>query len=170
MSDESRPGPAALGVRHAGDLELRPLPAVLLDLHEAGITGRFLVRRDRVVKTIEMYEGQLVATSGRDETLGHFLVASGVITTAQHQAAVAEAHAMGRGVGDALVKAGLLTPERLLEQLAAQTRYRLLSPLRWAASSFLLCCSIFSPNAASLPRAILPSGTRTRQRRPARAA
>ena len=47
MSDESRPGPAAHGVRHAGDLELRPLPAVLLDLHEAGITGRFLVRRDR---------------------------------------------------------------------------------------------------------------------------
>ena len=79
MSNESRPGPAAHGVRHAGDLELRPLPAVLLDLHEANITGRFLVRRDRVVKTIELYEGQLVATSGKDETLGHFLVASGVI-------------------------------------------------------------------------------------------
>lgn len=157
MSDESRPGPAAHGVRHAGDLELRPLPAVLLDLHEAGITGRFLVRRDRVVKTIELYEGQLVATSGRDETLGHFLVASGVITTAQHQAAVAEAHASGRGVGDALVKAGLLTPERLLEQLAAQTRYRLLSPLRWTNGAWRFETRPLAPDGLvlSIPETVL---------------
>ena len=151
MTDESRPGPAALGVRHAGDLELRPLPAVLLDLHDAGVTGRFLVRRDRVVKTIELYEGALVATTGRDETLGHFLVASGVITTAQHQAAVADAHATTSTVGDALVKAGLLTPERLLEQLAAQTRYRLLSPLRWTVGAWRFEARPLAPDGLVLP-------------------
>ena len=138
-------------VRHAGDLELRPLPAVLLDLHEAGVTGRFLVRRDRVVKTIELHEGALVATSGRDETLGHFLVASGVITTAQHQAAVAEATAAHRSVGDALVGAGLLTPDKLLEQLAAQTRYRLLSPLRWTVGAWRFEARPLAPDGVMLP-------------------
>ncbi len=34
----------ALATPHAGDLELRPLPAVLLDLHDAKATGRFLVQ------------------------------------------------------------------------------------------------------------------------------
>lgn len=143
--------PSRHGVRHAGDLELRPLPAVLLDLHEAGVTGRFLVRRDRVVKTIELYEGALVATSGRDETLGHFLVASGVITTAQHQAAVADATARHRTVSEALITAGLLTPEKLLEQLAAQTRYRLLSPLRWSVGAWRFEARPLAPDGVMLP-------------------
>lgn len=115
--------------RHAGDLELRPLPAVLLDLHEAHATGRFLVRRDRVVKTVELLDGALVVGSPRDPTIGHFLVASGVITHAQHQEALGRAGAAS--IGEALVACGVLTPERLREQLAAQTRFRLLSPLRW---------------------------------------
>ncbi|MBK9036394.1 MAG: hypothetical protein IPL61_34960 [Myxococcales bacterium] len=150
MSEDTRSGDLP-GVRHAGDLELRPLPAVLLDLHDAGATGRFLVRRDRVVKTVDLCEGQLVATTGRDETLGHFLVASGAITTAQHQAAVADAHAAGRGVGEALIKAGLLTPESLLEQLSAQTRYRLLSPLRWTVGAWRFEARPLAPEGPLLP-------------------
>lgn len=134
-NDETHPEPAQFP--HAGDLELRPLPAVLLDLHEARATGRFLVRRDRVVKTVELVDGSLLTATGRDETLGHFLVASGVISTAQHQAAVAQCGpSTGRTVGDALVAMGLLTPDKLIEQLKAQTRYRLLSPLRWPVGAW----------------------------------
>lgn len=135
--EPSRPGHA---VPHAGDLELRPLPAVLLDLHDARATGRFLVRRDRVVKTVELFEGALVSGSGRDDTLGHFLVASGVITQAQHQAAVAAVAATpasaGKTVADALIELGVMTPQALVDQLGAQTRFRLMSPLRWPSGAW----------------------------------
>lgn len=116
---------------HAGDLELRPLPAVLLDLHDVRATGRFLVRRERVVKTLDLIDGDLVAAPTHDETLGHFLVAAGVINPAQHRDAVNTATSRRIPVGVALIELGLLTPDRLAEQLSAQTRYRLLSPLRW---------------------------------------
>src|SRR5262245_47730853 len=100
--EPSRPG-LPPGMPHAGDLELRPLPAVLLDLHDVRATGRFLVRRDRVVKSVELVGGALLTATGRDETLGHFLVASGVISSAQHQAAVAQSGpSSGRSVGDSL--------------------------------------------------------------------
>lgn len=122
--------------QHAGDLELRPLPAVLLDLHEAGVTGRFLVRRDRVIKTVDLLEGSLLAATAGDDTLGHFLVASGIISQAQHKDAVAIVTEQGGSIGDALVTMGLLTPERLAAQLSAQTRYRLLSPLRWQVGAW----------------------------------
>lgn len=121
----------ALGAPHAGDLELRPLPAVLLDLQDAKATGRFLVRRERVVKTIDLIEGDLIAAPSHDETLGHFLVAAGVINQAQHRDAVNAATSRRLSMGVALIELGLLTPDGLAAQLAAQTRYRLLSPLRW---------------------------------------
>ncbi len=122
---------ASRHIPHAGDLELRPLPAVLLDLHEAGATGRFLVRRERVVKTVDLVEGWLVAAASGDDTLGHYLVASGIISQAQHRDVVAMVTEQRTSVGDALVAMGLLTSEGLAAQLSAQTRYRLLSPLRW---------------------------------------
>ncbi len=116
---------------HAGDLELRPLPAVLLDLSDARVTGRFLVRRERVVKTVEILDGDLIAAPTHDETLGHFLVAAGVINQVQHRDAVNTATTRRLPFGIALVELGLLTPDQLAAQLSAQTRYRLLSPLRW---------------------------------------
>lgn len=157
MSDDTRPGRLP-GMPHAGDLELRPLPAVLLDLHDARATGRFLVRRDRVVKTVELVDGSLLTATGRDETLGHFLVASGVISTAQHQAAVALcAPSTGRTIGDALVAMELLTPDKLIEQLAAQTRYRLLSPLRWPVGAWRFEIRHIEPSGLllSIPETVL---------------
>ena len=128
--------PVARLAHQTGDLELRPLPAVLLDLHEAGATGRFLVRRDRVVKTVDLVDGWLLAATAGDDTLGHFLVASGIIDQAQHREALAVAANHGGALGDALIAMGLLTPEKLTAQLAAQTRYRLLSPLRWQVGAW----------------------------------
>ncbi len=157
-NDETRPGRSVPSFPHAGDLELRPLPAVLLDLHDAHATGRFLVRRDRVVKTVELVDGSLLTATGRDETLGHFLVASGVISTAQHQTAVGLcAPSTGRTIGDALVAMGLLTPDKLIDQLAAQTRYRLLSPMRWPVGAWRFEARQIEPSGLllSIPETVL---------------
>ncbi|HVV88256.1 MAG TPA: DUF4388 domain-containing protein, partial [Kofleriaceae bacterium] len=134
-----------------GDLELRPLPAVLLDLHEAGVTGRFLVRRDRVVKTVDLLEGSLLAATAGDDTLGHFLVASGIITQSQHRDAVAYATDHHASLGEALIAMGLLTPDKLDAQLTAQTRYRLLSPLRWPVGAWRFEERDLDPRGLKLP-------------------
>ncbi|MBP9202752.1 MAG: hypothetical protein KBG28_02120 [Kofleriaceae bacterium] len=117
----------------SGELATRRLAAVLLDLHDVRATGRLLLRRGRISKTIDLADGDPVSASStmRDETLGHFLVSQGVITDAMHREAVVLAAGRGGRVGAALVELGALTPERLLEMLTQQTRHKLVSALRW---------------------------------------
>src|SRR5580692_5854167 len=117
----------------SGELAMRPLPAVLLDLHDELATGRLSIRRGKVAKTVDLVNGNPVSTAStpRDETLGHFLVSSGVISEDQHRAAVARASNLGGKLGEALVGLQILTFERLIEQLGKQARHKLVQALRW---------------------------------------
>ncbi len=112
---------------------MRPLPAVLLDLHEDLATGSLILKRGRVSKTVELVNGNPVSTAStpRDETLGHFLVSSGVITEEQHRSAVARAAEQGGKLGEALVAMRSLTVEQLIDQLGKQARHKLVQALRW---------------------------------------
>ncbi|MCW5808819.1 MAG: hypothetical protein KIT31_41090, partial [Deltaproteobacteria bacterium] len=117
----------------SGELAMRPLPAVLLDLHEDFATGKLVLTRGRVSKTVDLVNGNPVSTAStpRDETLGHFLVHSGVITEEQHRQAVARAAELGGKLGEALVALRVLTVEQLIEQLGRQARHKLVQALRW---------------------------------------
>jgi tetratricopeptide (TPR) repeat protein len=112
---------------------MRPLPAVLLDLHDGLATGRLVLKRGRVSKTVDLVNGNPVSTSStpRDETLGHFLVAGGVISEDQHRAAVAHAARAGQKLGEAFVALQTLTVEQLIDQLGRQARHKLVQALRW---------------------------------------
>src|SRR5258705_1319872 len=115
----------------SGELAMRPLPAVLLDLHEDIVTGRLTLRRGKVSKTVDLVNGNPVSTAStpRDETLGHFLVNSGVITEEEHRTAVARASELGGKLGEALVALGVLTLEQLFDQLGRQARHKLVQAL-----------------------------------------
>jgi tetratricopeptide (TPR) repeat protein len=117
----------------SGELAMRPLPAVLLDLHEDFVSGKLTLRRGRVSKTVDLFNGNPVSTAStpRDETLGHFLVSSGVINEEQHRHAVQRAATLGGKLGEALVAAAVLTTEQLIEQLGRQARHKLVQALRW---------------------------------------
>jgi CheY-like chemotaxis protein/tetratricopeptide (TPR) repeat protein len=121
-----------------GDLAFRSLAAILLDLHETGASGRLTLRRERVVKTVDLAEGNPVAgaSGARDETLGHFLVGAGVITDEQHKAAVTRTVERGEKFGEAMVALGMITPARLSEMLTAQVRHKLVSALRWPTGAW----------------------------------
>jgi tetratricopeptide (TPR) repeat protein len=112
---------------------MRPLPAVLLDLHEELATGKLTLKRGRVSKTVDLVNGNPVATTStpRDETLGHFLVNSGVISEEQHRQAVTHAAQIGGKLGEALVALQVLSVEQLIEQLGKQARHKLVQALRW---------------------------------------
>jgi tetratricopeptide (TPR) repeat protein len=117
----------------SGELAMRPLPAVLLDLHDDMATGKLVLRRGRVAKSVDLINGNPVSTAStpRDETLGHFLVNSGVITEDQHRFAVARAAEIGGKLGEALVALQILTVEQLIDQLGKQARHKLVAALRW---------------------------------------
>lgn len=117
----------------SGELAMRPLPAVLLDLHEDLATGQLVLKRGRVSKTVDLLNGNPVSTAStpRDETLGHFLVSSGVITEEEHRLAVARAAEISGKLGEALVAMQVLTMEQLIEQLGKQARHKLVQALRW---------------------------------------
>ncbi len=112
---------------------MRPLPAVLLDLHESLATGKLVLKRGRVSKSVDLLNGNPVSTAStpRDETLGHFLVNSGMISEEQHRLAVARAAEIGGKLGEALVALRVLTVEQLIEQLGKQARHKLVQALRW---------------------------------------
>ncbi len=112
---------------------MRPLPAVLLDLHEDFATGKLILKRGRVSKTVDLVNGNPVssASTPRDETLGHFLVNTGVITEEQHRQGIARAAQLGGKLGEALVAQQVLTVEQLIEQLGRQARHKLIQALRW---------------------------------------
>jgi tetratricopeptide (TPR) repeat protein len=120
-------------VARSGELAMRPLPAVLLDLHEERATGRLSLKRGRVSKSVDLIAGNPVsmASSPRDEMLGHFLVSGGVISEDQHRAAVAHAARAGIKLGEALVALRSLTVEQLIDQLGKQARHKLVQALRW---------------------------------------
>src|SRR4051812_28317427 len=120
-------------VARSGELAMRPLPAVLLDLHEERATGRLSLKRGRVSKTVDLIDGNPVsmASSPRDEMLGHFLVSGGVISEDQHRAAVAHAARAGIKLGEALVALRSLTVEQLIDQLGRRPRHKLVQALRW---------------------------------------
>lgn len=112
---------------------MRPLPAVLLDLHEDFATGKLVLKRGRVTKSVDLVNGNPVSTAStpRDETLGFFLVNSGVISEEQHRLAVERAAQVGGKLGEALVAQQVLTVETLIEQLGKQARHKLIQALRW---------------------------------------
>ncbi|HMG55649.1 MAG TPA: DUF4388 domain-containing protein, partial [Kofleriaceae bacterium] len=120
-------------VARSGELAMRPLPAVLLDLHDERATGRLSLKRGRVSKSVDLIDGNPVSMSStpRDEMLGHFLVSGGVITEDQHRAAVAHAARAGIKLGEALVALQSLSVEQLIDQLGKQARHKLVQALRW---------------------------------------
>jgi tetratricopeptide (TPR) repeat protein len=117
----------------SGELAMRPLPAVLLDLHEDLATGRLTLRRGKVSKSVELVNGNPVSTAStpRDETLGHFLTSTGVITEDQHREAVQRAANQGGKLGEVLVAMQVISFQQLIEQLGKQARHKLVQALRW---------------------------------------
>ena len=97
-----------------GSLADRRPPRLLLELWEKKTTGTLMLQRGKVKKEIALVHGTPVAVTSnlRTETLGHFLVARGLIDEARHQQALKRAQERQERLGQALVELGFITDAR----------------------------------------------------------
>ncbi len=117
----------------SGKLRKRSSAKILLDLLEQEKSGRLMLRRGQVVRQIEIYVGHPVSitTNVREETLGHFLVSKKRIDSETHRTAMNLASNNRIRFGEAVIEMGVLTANELIQELTAQTRYKLVNSLRW---------------------------------------
>ncbi|HEX9101497.1 MAG TPA: response regulator, partial [Polyangia bacterium] len=123
-----------------GSLAERRPPRLLLELWEKKTTGTLTLQRGKVKKEIALVHGTPVAATSnlRTETLGHFLVARGLLDDARHQQALARAQASQARLGQALVELGFIDDAELMKQLAAQMRAKITNLLRWKDGDWML--------------------------------
>tara|TARA_R110002096_G_scaffold44524_5_gene119754 strand:+ start:17011 stop:20382 length:3372 start_codon:yes stop_codon:yes gene_type:complete len=125
---------AANAVAPKGELSPEVTAAHLFwSLMEREATGRLVLRKGHVVRQIELFVGHpvKVTTNVREETLGNFLVLRGRIDKETQRAAMARAAGTGKRLGETFIAMGVLTPQSLISELTAQTRFKLANALRW---------------------------------------
>jgi CheY-like chemotaxis protein/cytochrome c-type biogenesis protein CcmH/NrfG len=129
----SRPSPGL-----SGSLAERGVPRLLLDLTDGLQTGTLGLSRGKMRKEIYLREGKVVGADSnlRQEALGTLLCAKGIIDERQLTYLLAETKARGHKMGAVLIELGWLSPEDVLQCLAAQVRKRITDCLRWEEGSW----------------------------------
>jgi DNA-binding response OmpR family regulator/tetratricopeptide (TPR) repeat protein len=123
-----------------GSLADRRPPRLLLELWEKKTTATLTLQRGKVKKEIALVHGTPVAATSnlRTETLGHFLVARGVIDEPRHQQALKRAQESQERLGQSLVELGFISDADLMRQLGAQMRAKITNVLRWKDGDWML--------------------------------
>ncbi len=116
-----------------GKLAEHLLPRLLSYLCEHRQTGRLVVHRQQVSKTIFLVMGlpANVESSLRDETLGQYLIRQGKITEDECEKSLELMMETGIKAGAALVKMGCLKPKELYHAVKDQTQEKIISCFAW---------------------------------------
>ena len=117
----------------SGSLAERGVPKLLVDLTDGCQTGTLALARGKVRKEIYLRDGRVVAADSnlRQEALGTLLCAKQIIDERQLAYLLAETKARGHKMGAVLIELGWLSPDEVLQCLAAQVRKRISDCLRW---------------------------------------
>ena len=123
----------SFGTGESGELAVRRLAAVLLDLVEEGDSGLLHICRGKISKRISISKGIPVGvrSSARDEALGQFLLSQGLINRRAHHDAIRSVATSKKRIGEVLVELGAITEPQLAIALSAQVRFKLIRSLRW---------------------------------------
>ncbi len=122
----------------AGALSDKHVARLIFDLADTSATGTLSLVHGRVKKDLYVRGGQVVAADSnlRQEALGTLLLAKGIIDEGQLTYLLSETKARQHKMGAVLVELGWLSPEEVLQALAAQARKRVTDCLRWDAGTY----------------------------------
>ncbi len=122
----------------SGSLADRGVASLIFDLADTTLTGTLSLAHGKVKKDLYVRHGRVVAADSnlRQEALGTLLCAKGVIDDGQLTYLLAETKSRRRKMGAVLIELGWLSPEEVLQALAAQARKRISDCLRWKRGTF----------------------------------
>jgi CheY-like chemotaxis protein len=122
----------------SGSLADRGVAGLIFDLADTELTGTLSLAHGKVKKDLYVRHGKVVAADSnlRQEALGTLLCAKGVIDDGQLTYLLAETKARRHKMGAVLIELGWLSPEEVLQALAAQARKRIMDCLRWNKGTF----------------------------------
>ena len=106
-------------------IDVKPFPALLIEIKKAGKTGILLAKKETVEKRIFFQDGEPIAfrSNLKRDLLGEILCARGKITRDQLKEAVLEDQKKtGNNFGQILIKKGFLTPKDLYAECKYQDR------------------------------------------------
>ncbi|MGE5443190.1 MAG: serine/threonine protein kinase [Ignavibacteriales bacterium] len=120
-----------------GDLDTTPYPALLLSFYREKRTG-VLILDSRTILEIHFLEGLIVFVEGGDPqlALGNMLVDREKITKADQKDALGFALEAGIKIGEALVKMGKITSDKLERILETQIREKLIEGFQYKTGSY----------------------------------
>ena len=131
--------PSANNPIGAGSLGDKHVARLIFDLAETTAIGTLSLAHSKVRKDLYVRGGQVVAADSnlRQEALGTLLCAKGILDEGQLTFLLAETKKRGHKMGAVLIELGWLTPEEVLNCLAAQARKRIVDCLRWDEGSYV---------------------------------
>jgi CheY-like chemotaxis protein len=132
-------GPALGNPIGAGSLGKKHVGRLIFDLAETTVTGSLSLAHGKVRKDLYVRGGQVVAADSnlRQEALGTLLCAKGILDEGQLAFLLAETKKRGKKMGAVIIELGWLTPEEVLQCLAAQARKRVVDCLRWDEGTYI---------------------------------
>jgi CheY-like chemotaxis protein len=122
----------------SGSISPKHVGRLIFDLAETSVTGALSIAHGKVRKDLYVRNGQVVAADSnlRQEALGTLLCAKGILDEGQLTFLLAETKKRGHKMGAVIIELGWLTPEEVLQCLAAQARKRIVDCLRWDEGSY----------------------------------
>jgi CheY-like chemotaxis protein len=122
----------------AGSLEQRRVGRLIFDIADTTLTGTLGLSYGKIRKDLYVRGGQVVAADSnlRQEALGTLLCARGLIDEGQLAFLLAETKRRGHKMGAVIIELGWMTPDEVLQALAAQARKRIVDCIRWDKGTF----------------------------------
>jgi len=118
---------------YEGELGNVAVARILARLHLAEATGRLVMERDEIEKSIFFRDGEpiFIESNRQEELLGRFLRSRDVISEDELDEALHRLDEWGGRLGDALVAIGAIPAHELFEYLSGQMREKLLEIFSW---------------------------------------
>jgi hypothetical protein len=119
---------------YRSELQKTPLPAILATVNRYGVPGVLEVVRDKCTKRVYLLDGDIIfaTSSSRAESLGHFLVGTGVLSADQVRKSSDElSNTPGARHGEILVRMGFIEEADLGSAVRKQVQAILWSLFNW---------------------------------------
>ncbi|HWN41532.1 MAG TPA: DUF4388 domain-containing protein [Thermoanaerobaculia bacterium] len=119
--------------QYRGDLSQTALPEILYTIHRFQVPGVIEATREGVMKRVYIKEGNVVhaSSSDREDSLGNYLLRSGVLTPAVFEETMRERERLQKRYGVLLIEGGILSPSEIYRAIRQQIEEVVWSLFYW---------------------------------------